>query len=442
MIKTKTSKPYPPPPKRNGLFVYSHENEAVVFDPISLESVQLDSHEYSDFMKNEKKGEMTRYLEGIGCSSREIPTRDLALEAITRRLESLSLPTKPRRITGLRIVVTTKCNLNCSYCFVNTNSGAPDLSESELQSGLQFLFQHNEGQDEVTIQWFGGEPTLRFDLIAKGDQYIETLRQDYRVRRVRRTIVTNAVRFTEEMLSHFAKFNYGVGVSIDGSEEMNHRERKLLSGNSYFSQLRANINQLRQFPDIYLGANLTPTVRNVEHIPDIVEYLIDDLNINFIYVNDPIPAKGHEKISGIKLADALSKARMRALSRGAVLHSLLDRVYQALDTRTPRLLEEIDGSMTGALLPGGVVSLSDLFWTDRRLWQPVAGLNPKSVDLSKGTKTLLPVNDCLECPAIAICGGPPLSHAYFSGCETPDPEHCSLFRRAIESAIWDMTGLQ
>lgn len=37
------------------------------------------------------------------------------------------------------------------------------MTKVELAAGLEFLFEQNAGQDEVSIQWFGGEPTIRFD---------------------------------------------------------------------------------------------------------------------------------------------------------------------------------------------------------------------------------------------------------------------------------------
>lgn len=104
----------------------------------------------------------------------------------------------------------------CTYCFVDTNSGKPDMTKEELSEGLEFLFEQNAGQEEVSIQWFGGEPTIRFDLMQYGDQLADTLADRYDVARVRRTVVTNGARLTDDALSHFVAYQYGVGISIDG----------------------------------------------------------------------------------------------------------------------------------------------------------------------------------------------------------------------------------
>jgi uncharacterized protein len=426
-----------------GRFVFERHGEYVLLDPVSLESVLLTNEEYQAF---ECAGEIGRpidaFLSDANCIDRGSLTRDQALSEIFQRLQALSLPSHATRISGYRVVLTDKCNLKCRYCFVETNSGKADLSLEDLTEGLRFLFAHNEKQDEVTIQWFGGEPTLRFDLIAYGDELINQLQKRYTIRTVQRTIVTNGVKLDDRMLDHFERHRYGIGFSVDGPELINHQERTLLGGQNYFSKLRENIARAIGREGISVGANLTPTVRNVEMLPDIVEYIIRDLGIKFIYVNDPLPARGHEKIDGRALARQLGKSRLRALSLGGVMHSIVDRVYQSLDSRIPRILEEIDGSLTAALLPGGMVSLSDLFWGNPQLWIPVSKISHEQLNLQNGSKELLPVGKCMRCPAMAICGGPPVSHAYFAGKVEPDAEHCRMYHGMVEEAVWDTLGLQ
>nr|WP_315598511.1 radical SAM protein [uncultured Cupriavidus sp.] len=434
---------YPLPPLWRGRFVYRKDREYALLDPLSLETVFLSGEEMYHLLSGEPEAkEIERYLNDVGCDGYVPGNREEAIAAVGRRLREFGLPTSPRRISGFRVVLTDRCNLKCSYCFVETNSGKPDMSAEDLEIGLEFLFHCNEGMPEVSVQWFGGEPTTRFDLMEYGDALCDRFAKKYRVDRVQRTLVTNGVLLTARMLAHYEKFGYGIGISIDGTPETNHKHRTLLGGQDYSKKLQRNIQALQALKGVYLGANLTPTPENLERFDECIDYIVNVLGLKFIYVNNPIPGAGEFPVSGNKLAEVLFRARSRALARGAIVHSTLDRVYQALDARVPKVLEEVDGSITAALLPGAKMSLSDLFWSDPTSIYDVSALDEESIDFKGSTKRLFPVSDCLSCPAMAICGGPPQPHVYFLKSPRPHPALCALYRRSIELAVWDATGLQ
>ncbi|NEA73541.1 radical SAM protein [Streptomyces sp. SID13588] len=194
-------------------------------------------------------------------------------EALLHRLELLGLDAAPSRISGLRVVITTKCNMTCDYCFVHTNTGADDMTQEEIAEGLTCLFEDNVGQKEVAIQWFGGEPTIRFDLMQYGDELADELAAKYGVQRIRRTVVTNGARLTDEMLAHFARYEYGVGISIDGPPAVNSVNRTLLGGQPADDRIRANVRRLVAAEGIHVGANLTPTAANVGRLGEAVTWM-------------------------------------------------------------------------------------------------------------------------------------------------------------------------
>lgn len=72
------------------------------------------------------------------------------------------------------LVLTEQCNLNCIYCYENHKSSkamdfitAKKIIDDELKNEEEF--------EEITIDLFGGEPFLQFDLIQKIDDYIKNL---------------------------------------------------------------------------------------------------------------------------------------------------------------------------------------------------------------------------------------------------------------------------
>ncbi|MFH8292583.1 radical SAM protein [Streptomyces sp. NPDC018059] len=422
-------------------FQYERDGEAVLLDPVGLDSVFIDSGEVHD-LAGVPPTATHEALAGLGFTP-DGPSADRR-EALHHRLRLLGLDAAPRRISGLRVVLTDRCNMACTYCFVDTNTGKPDMTKEELTEGLEFLFEQNAGQDEVSIQWFGGEPTIRFDLMRYGDQLADTLADRYDVRRVRRTVVTNGARLTDEALDHFVAYEYGVGISIDGPPGINSANRLLLGGQPADDRIRRNVARFLEADGLHVGCNLTPTAANIGRLAETVRWIIDDLALKFIYVNTPIPTGGRWRVNGAHLARELYEARLAALGRGGMLFSVLDRAFQALDTRRPMLFDHMQGdrSLNAALLPGNRVSLCDINFTEPSFLHTLDELRADPGLLAGVAKKVAPIPKCGDCPALAICGGPSRNEQALVGGDTPDPEMCAFYTSTVEIAVWDNTGVQ
>ncbi|MGW1277894.1 radical SAM protein [Streptomyces tsukubensis] len=422
-------------------FQYERDGEAVLLDPVALDSVFIDSGEVHD-LAGVPPTETHEALAGLGFTPGG-PAADRR-EALHDRLRLLGLDRAPSRISGLRVVLTDRCNMACTYCFVDTNSGKPDLTKEELSDGLEFLFEQNVGQEEVSIQWFGGEPTIRFDLMRYGDQLADALAARHAVARVRRTVVTNGARLTDEALDHFVAYEYGVGISIDGPPGINSAHRLLLGGQPADDRIRRNVARFIEADGLHVGCNLTPTAANIGRLAETVRWIINDLGLKFIYVNTPIPTAGRWQVNGTDLARELYEARQAALTRGGMLFSVLDRAFQALDTRRPMLFDHMQGdrSLNAALLPGNRVSLCDINFTEPSFLHTLDELRADPGLLAGVAKRVAPIPECGNCPALAICGGPSRNEQALIGGSTPDPEMCAFYTSTVEIAVWDNTGVQ
>ncbi|GAA1931068.1 radical SAM protein [Streptantibioticus ferralitis] len=386
-------------------FLIGLGNGAAMFDPVRLETVYLTEDETTAVRESGDSivADLARF--GFAPPNSAAPPANFS-ESVTNRLQDMGIRSAPSHIAGYRIVVTDRCNMKCSYCFVDTNTGNPDMTEEQLRQGLDLLFEVNQGRAEVTYQWFGGEPTIRHDLMRAGDAYARELAAEKGVARIQPTVVTNGAQIRPELIDHFLEYGYGVGVSIDGPPATNSLERVLLSGKPADERIHRNIKRMID-SGVHVGANVTPTDWNVGNLTEIVDYVMS-LGIRFIYVNTPIPSHGAWIAHGPDLARNLFEARMRAISQGGMLFSHLDRIYQSLDSRRPRVYEHIqeDGGVNVALLPGGRISVLDLNWRDPRFIFTLDEIRADNAKLGRAAKTLYPFQDCERCPAVAICGGP------------------------------------
>jgi uncharacterized protein len=422
-------------------FLFNLGSGSAIFDPVSLETLYL-TEEETVAVRDSTDG-IVADLARFGFSPASAAEESVNFsESVANRLRSMGVGSQPSHIAGYRIVVTDRCNMKCSYCFVDTNTGDPDMTEKQLRQGLDLLFEVNRGRAEVTYQWFGGEPTIRHDLMRAGDVYARELAAEYGVAKVQPTVVTNGAQIRPELVDHFLEFGYGVGVSIDGPPDTNGLERVLLSGKPADERIHRNIKRMID-AGVHVGANVTPTAWNVGKLTEIVDYVMS-LGIRFIYVNTPIPAHGAWIAHGPELARNLFQARMRAISQGGMLFSHLDRIYQGLDSRRPRVYEHIqeDGGVNVALLPGGRISVLDLNWRDPRFIFTLDEIRADNAKLGRAAKTLYPFSDCERCPAVAICGGPSQNERLLRKSSVPSPDFCGFFREGLRLAISDNTSLQ
>ncbi|WP_240124009.1 hypothetical protein [Streptomyces sp. MUM 136J] len=127
-----------------------------------------------------------------------------------------------------------------------------------------------------------------------------------------------------------------------------------------------------------------------------------------------------------------------------MLFSVLDRAFQALDTRRPMLLDHMQGdrSLNAALLPGNRVSLCDINFTEPSFLHTLDELRADSGLLAGVAKNVAPIPECGNCLALAICGGPSRNEQALIGGGTPDPEMCAFYRSTVDIAVWDNTGVQ
>lgn len=120
----------------------------------------------------------------------------------------------------LVLVPTLRCNLSCTYCQVSRaaiNQTAYDWSAETLGAVLKLL--DTLETDFVKIEFQGGEPTLRPDLIdiviqrtleRRGGEFV---------------ICTNLSQLTPEILAIFDNPNVYISTSLDGDADTHQRNR-------------------------------------------------------------------------------------------------------------------------------------------------------------------------------------------------------------------------
>jgi His-Xaa-Ser system radical SAM maturase HxsB len=126
----------------------------------------------------------------------------------------------PRELDYLILVPTLRCNLSCSYCQVSRAAiGASgfDWSEEVLSEVLALL--DRLPKDSIKIEFQGGEPTLRADLLRAVIERAERFEKREFV------ICTNLQELTAEALELFDRPDVYISTSLDGGFETHRHNR-------------------------------------------------------------------------------------------------------------------------------------------------------------------------------------------------------------------------
>ena len=127
----------------------------------------------------------------------------------------------PGPLDYLILVPTLRCNLSCSYCQVSRahlNAEGHDWSDETLEAVLSLV--RSLQAKAVKIEFQGGEPTLRPDLIRR---VIDAVPADVDATFV---ICSNLQRLDAEILSIFDRPDVQISTSLDGDAQTHSRQRQ------------------------------------------------------------------------------------------------------------------------------------------------------------------------------------------------------------------------
>ena len=130
-----------------------------------------------------------------------------------------------RTIRYVTLKVTNGCNLKCSYCNVEADlPSTPRLSMERYRRIAELLIE-NSTASEVMLEFHGGEPLLLSDeWLTEAVGYAAALAKQHG-KTVSHPMQTNGTRLTEERLDLLLKLGIRLGISFDGTPEINDRHR-------------------------------------------------------------------------------------------------------------------------------------------------------------------------------------------------------------------------
>lgn len=178
----------------------------------------------------------------------------------------------------LALSVTRDCNLRCRYCYARGGESSASMSWITAKRAIDVMA---ECFGRFKIQFTGGEPLLRLDLIEGAVAYLGEIGLQ-----VPCQVQTNATLITPDVAERLKSLKIAVGVSLDGPPLVNDPLRPFPDGRGSTRSALKGIFALRE-DGIRVGATCVISSANagaLEGLVDLLSYLgnVEGIAMDFL----------------------------------------------------------------------------------------------------------------------------------------------------------------
>ncbi|MCX4582537.1 cyclophane-forming radical SAM peptide maturase AmcB [Streptomyces sp. NBC_01481] len=318
---------------------------------------------------------------------------------------------------------TTLCQpLDCTYCYLPFRKTKHLMPMPVAQAVADPVNRCAQDDPQFEVVWHGGEP------LATGREYLAALMDPFRG--VKHTLQTNAVLLDDAWCTFLLERDIGVGVSVDGPEDMN-THRVTRAGHPAYRLIKRGIDRLRHH-GIPFSAIAVVSHPDPARAADLYEFFVDlgchSLGVNIEEQEGVNVTGGQDFEQAAGFWEALTSAwhdnpvlQLREVDR------VLDFAGSVLDgdVGSPPVLQAWDPLPTIAY-DGGVVLISPELagFTDERFGDFTTGnvlhtgLDVLLAEAHQRTRWLSEfwsgVDACkATCPYFSFCGGAHPANRYF-----------------------------
>ena len=337
----------------------------------------------------------------------------------------------PSRKAYLILVPTLRCDLNCTYCQV---SRAPigakgfDWTEEKADQAIDYILSLDV--DEVQIEFQGGEPFLRLDLIQK---IFKKIRQH--ISKSSFVVCTNLQNLSPEIIEFAKNRDVFISTSLDGPT--NHHSRNRTKSEKLTNEFQNNLKKLISTIGIEKVSALPTIDLNTPPTPHELIDEFDKYGIHSIYLR-PVNYQGfarkqHPKSIGVDdWLDYYNKFIKEIISRNFRSKKIISEFY--LVHILKRILGPGHDGHTDLRNPNVPTALNVVIDFDGKIYPSDEArmlARIRKIDLSIGAlgagvdsnkiNAIAPafINnfdaECIHCPYQVYCGSDPVDDLSRSG---------------------------
>ena len=327
----------------------------------------------------------------------------------------------------LYLILSTDCNLRCTYCSVEkaeNEISKPVMSPEVAGHAIDWFIKHFK-TDETTpkLIFYGGEPLIGRDAFVHAvtiwRKYLEGENTSSDI-----TLITNGVLLDEALIDFIDYSNVNLSLSIDGPKEIHDQSRIFPGGEGSFEKSWEAFNKC-QDKGLKPSISCTLSEHSLKNMESLLKWLSEvvrpeGLGFNVIRCR-----------SDLELDDAYYNECSNAIYNAfKVLREIPiyeDRALRKVNSFFQPSFHSTDCAGLGNQLtidPNGNIGICHIATCNNNL---LTGKNIYSSNDTKSINNLIgylkqwasyaPLLDdkCQDCPALAICGGGCLYHVLLSG---------------------------
>jgi uncharacterized protein len=173
-------------------------------------------------------------------------------------------------------IVTSGCNLACTYCFASAspaalaNKASAELSELFIDRIAQYRVQ-TQTTARFVIEFTGGEPLANFPAIRHAIEYANHTYGD--LLNAEFCLQTNGTLLSERVLDWLIANRVSIGISCDGVASIQNTQRPFATGKPSHSIVERNAKRiLADFTENSGGVIAVVTQSSVGHLPELTLY--------------------------------------------------------------------------------------------------------------------------------------------------------------------------
>ncbi len=292
------------------------------------------------------------------------------------------------------------CNFSCFYCFEEGNKNLPIMADDVEEAIIQYI--ENNKENQLSINWFGGEPLLGFDRIVSIANKLNEKKIKFSS-----SMVTNGSLLTKDKIEKLNLLHLShIQISLDGLADIHDKRRYFKSGAPSFEVILSNIDNLLKMTSIPLHIQVTIDKTNNTAFDDILilfkrKYpnLTDNrIKIGCNFVQD---RTGFEQNSVCYTNDDIFKQKVENLKLGK------------RNDLTPFLPNLAQPCMYRCLKTFCIDPSGDMYKCLEHLGNPnykIGNVLEKKISQRKIVMTTFQEdpfedNECLACKVFPVCGG-------------------------------------
>lgn len=306
------------------------------------------------------------------------------------------------------VMPTLSCNFACRYCYEVPRPGT--MSERVERNLTDWLLAELHARKFVLLLWFGGEPLLCVDTIARVSSAVREQAAGLNGVEVAAHVTTNGYLLTEGVAGQLGRAGVlDYQITVDGPAECHDALRVLHDGKATFRRVFDNvIGLLRGNPAVTVTLRVNFNHNNLDRVPELLRAVPEEIRQRVRPVLEPIfgacdlgaAAQLEPHATSALLQSHYSLARSLGFSAPAPLHALLPgKLVYCYAERDAQVVVTPEGDLFKCTVSG--------FDPSQRVGRLGEG-GRLEVDASRWSQWVAPddfAEDCVRCVYLPLCMG-------------------------------------